>query len=467
MASDTRGTATGRAREPSAVQRSANNHHAALATRQHGPLTMYLDFFKLEKPPFQLAPDSSFLYMSKSHARALAYMKYTVLNRDGFAVVTGEIGSGKTIVLERLLDSLDASVIVARIHQTQLTEVEFLQHLATVLGIRSPQGNKVELLDKLNRYLADQGKRQRSVLLVVDESQNLGISALEEIRMLSDGESAQSKVLSVILVGQPELIDTLADARLEQLEQRVRLRFHLRPLAAAETGEYIRHRLEIAGWRGEDLFSDEVIEQIHRYTGGVPRLINVLCDTVLLAAFIDETRSVTPPLVDSAIEELQWKPFEDRHAQMKLPSEDTLRDATVPALGGGIAAPRLIVSLKGMVISSHAITESLETIGRTTANRVQLAHMSVSRNHAAVVSVDHHYYLVDLKSLNGISVNGERVERHVLRDGDRISVGCYQIAFQLPAGPGSSRDSGQEDTLASERILPGREALSRTSASTG
>jgi general secretion pathway protein A len=428
---------------------------------------MYLDFFKLDKPPFQLAPDSSFLYMSKPHARALAYMKYTVLNRDGFAVVTGEIGSGKTIVLERLIDSLDDSVIVARIHQTQLSEVELLQHLATVLGIKSPQGNKVELLDKLNRYLADQGKRRRSVLLVVDESQNLDISALEEIRMLADGESGQAKVLSVILVGQPELADRLADPRLEQLEQRIRLRFHLRPLAAAETGEYIRHRLDVAGWRGEELFSDEVIEHVHRFTGGVPRLINVLCDTVLLAAFIEETHTVTTQLVDSAIEELQWKPFEERHAQVNFPAEDTAqRDAAMSVQRPGAAA-RLVVSLKGMVISSHPVTEPMETIGRTTANRIQLAHMSVSRNHAAVLHVDNQYYLVDLKSLNGISVNGERVERHVLRDGDRISVGCYQISFQLPSGPSSVRDSHQEDTLTSERPAPGREARARASGSTG
>ena len=429
---------------------------------------MYLDFFKLDKPPFQLAPDSSFLYMSKPHARALAYMKYTVLNRDGFAVVTGEIGSGKTIVLERLLDSLDDSVIVARIHQTQLSELELLQHLATVLGVKSPQGNKVELLDKLNRYLADQGKRRRSVLLVVDESQNLGISALEEIRMLADGESGQAKVLSVILVGQPELADRLADPRLEQLEQRIRLRFHLRPLAAAETGDYIRHRMEIAGWRGEDLFSEEVIEHIHRYTGGVPRLINVLCDTVLLAAFIEETRTVSTALVDSAIEELQWKPFEERRLMGGGVQEDVPQRE--PSITGNrsVSMPRLVVSLKGMVISSHPITEPMETIGRTTANRVQLAHMSVSRSHAAVLSVDNQYYLVDLKSLNGISVNGERVERHVLRDGDRISVGCYQISFQQPGGPASARESNhQEDTLTADKTFSGREPRVRVSGSTG
>ncbi|OOG27256.1 type II secretory pathway component ExeA-like protein [Thioalkalivibrio denitrificans] len=429
---------------------------------------MYLDFFKLDKPPFQLAPDSSFLYMSKPHARALAYMKYTVLNRDGFAVVTGEIGSGKTIVLERLLDSLDDSVIVARIHQTQLSELELLQHLATVLGVKSPQGNKVELLDKLNRYLADQGKRRRSVLLVVDESQNLSISALEEIRMLADGESGQAKVLSVILVGQPELADRLADPRLEQLEQRIRLRFHLRALAAAETGEYIRHRMEIAGWRGDDLFSEEVIEHIHRYTGGVPRLINVLCDTVLLAAFIEETRTVTTALVDSAIEELQWKPFEERRLMGGMVREDAPQRE--PAITGNRAAalPRLVVSLKGMVISSHPVTEPMETIGRTTANRVQLAHMSVSRSHAAVLNVDNQYYLVDLKSLNGISVNGERVERHVLRDGDRISVGCYQISFQMPGGPTSARESStQEDTLTADKTFSGREQRARVSGTAG
>jgi general secretion pathway protein A len=397
--------------------------------------------------------------MSKPHARALAYMKYTVLNRDGFAVVTGEIGSGKTIVLERLLDSLDDSVIVARIHQTQLSEVEFLQHLAIVLGIKSPQGNKVELLEKLNHYLADQGRRGRSVLLVVDESQNLGVSALEEIRLLADGESAQTKVLSVILVGQPELADRLADPRLEQLEQRIRLRFHLRPLSATETSDYIRHRLEIAGWRGGEIFSEEVIEHIHRYTGGVPRLINVLCDTVLLAAFIEETRDVSVALVDSAVEELQWKPFEERRAaEAGVPGEEPApREGAVAGVRAtGVA--RLVVSLKGMVISSHPLTERLETIGRTTANRIQLAHMSVSRSHAAVVNVDQQYYLIELKCLNGITVNGERVERHLLSDGDRIGVGCYQISFQSTCRRAPPRPRTAARGIPSRRNDPSRAA---------
>lgn len=428
---------------------------------------MYLEYFNLERPPFQLAPDSSFLYMSKPHARALAYMKYTVLNRDGFAVVTGAIGSGKTIVLERLLDSLDDSVIVARIHQTQLSEVEFLQHLATVLGIKSPQGSKVELIEKLNRYLADQGRRRRSVLLVVDESQNLGTTALEEIRLLSDGESSRNKVLSVILVGQPELADRLADPALEQLEQRIRLRFHLRPLSAAETGEYIRHRLEIAGWRGEDLFPEDVVEQVHRYTGGVPRLINVLCDTVLLAAFIDKTHTLTTELFESAVEELQWAPFEERRAaEIGVGGGHVAEPVSEPPEGRAHAGARLVISLKGLVISSHPITESVETVGRTTANRIQLAHMSVSRHHAAVLQVDHQFYLVDLNSLNGVTVNGDRVNRHVLRDGDRIGVGCYQISFHLPSG-GASRHTGQEDTLTAERGVVERMPRTGSGGSSG
>ncbi|ACL73474.1 Type II secretory pathway component ExeA (predicted ATPase)-like protein [Thioalkalivibrio sulfidiphilus HL-EbGr7] len=425
---------------------------------------MYLEFFNLDRPPFQLAPDSGFLYMSKPHARALAYMKYTVLNRDGFAVVTGEIGSGKTIVLERLLDSLDDSVTVARIHQTQLSEVEFLQHLATILGIKSPQGTKVELIEKLNRYLADQGRRRRSVLLVVDESQNLGVTALEEIRLLSDGESSRNKVLSVILVGQPELADRLDDPVLEQLEQRIRLRFHLRPLNVGEIGEYIRHRLEVAGWQGADLFDDHAVELIHHYTGGIPRLINVLCDTVLLAAFIEETREVSRELVESSIEELQWVPFEQRRAILPVTeeAETVSSEAIRPAAATGA---RLVVSLKDRVLSTHMLTEPVESIGRITDNRIQLAHMSVSRHHAAILHVDQHFYLVDFNSLNGVKVNGEPVVRHQLRDGDRIGVGCYQMTFHLAAGITVPRNSVQEDTITAERGFPDRLQQTRVSSS--
>ncbi|WP_018952631.1 AAA family ATPase [Thioalkalivibrio sulfidiphilus] len=415
---------------------------------------MYLEYFNLDKPPFQLAPDSSFLYMSKPHARALAYMKYTVMNRDGFAVVTGEIGSGKTIVLQRLLDSLDDSVVVARIHQTQLTEVEFLEHLATVFGIDSHRSTKVELIEKLNRFLANQAKRRRSVLLVVDECQNLSRDVLEEIRMLSDGEPARNKVLSVILVGQPELADLLADPSLEQLSQRIRLRFHLRPLGPEEIAEYIRHRLEVAGWQGQDLFPAETIELIHRYTGGIPRLINVFCDTVLLAAFVEQTSSLTQALIESAAEELQWAPYAQRHAPvLPAPAEQTHPPESAAAPRPVAREARLIITLKTAVLSTHAVTGDMETIGRTSACRIQLAHMSVSRKHAAILKADEHYFVVDLNSRNGIAVNGERVERRLLKDGDRIAIGCYQLHFYNPTANRSAAGPRNDDTLAGERSL--------------
>ena len=273
---------------------------------------MYLDFFKLKEHPFQITPDSDFLYMSRAHARAKAYMDYTIRNKDGFVVITGEVGSGKTTLIKKLLSEFDDNVLVAKIFQTQLNETEFLQAVLVEFGLIPFNAKKVELMDMLSTFLIESFIQSKQLVLIVDEAQNLSPRVLEEIRMLSGLETQKQKILHVILVGQPELNDTLDSPELAQLLQRVRLRFHISALSEAETRDYIAHRLRKAGSEGRAIFSEDTIPLIYRYSGGIPRLVNTLCDTALMCGYADDLHAVSIDSVKAAIDELQWLPYSER-----------------------------------------------------------------------------------------------------------------------------------------------------------
>lgn len=313
---------------------------------------MYLDYFKLKEHPFQITPDSDFLYMSAAHSRAKAYMDYSIRNRDGFVIITGEVGAGKTTLIRKLLSEFDDNVVVAKIFQTQLDEIQFLQAVLVEFGLNPFNAGKVELMDMLSSFLVESFIKRKQLVLIVDEAQNLNRRVLEEIRMLSGLETQKQKILHVILVGQPELNETLDAPGLEQLTQRVRLRFHIAALTEAEAADYIYHRLRVAGAKdAEALFSRDAIPLIYEYTGGIPRLMNTLCDTALTCAFADDASVVDDSVVKSAVLELQWKPFNTRSRQsvraqampLSLSASSALGVRDVEQLSQALAAiePRL------------------------------------------------------------------------------------------------------------------------------
>lgn len=267
----------------------------------------YLEHFNLNEQPFGLTPDPEFIYWSEQHARAKAYMESTIWLADGFVVITGEIGSGKTTLLQSFLTELGDDVVFAVVLQTQLNPTQFLQAVLTEFGFKPFKKGKVELLDMLNMFLIEQYSNGKKLILFIDEAQNLSKTVLEEIRMLSGIETNKEKILRIILVGQPELKKTLDSPSLKQLAQRVRLRFHIGPLDDREMREYIEHRLKVAGSEDNDLIADDSFALIYRYTGGVPRLINTLCDTALLCAFAEGKQTVDAEDVLSAVEELNWE----------------------------------------------------------------------------------------------------------------------------------------------------------------
>ena len=273
---------------------------------------MYLDYYKLTEPPFLLTPDPKFLYLSKAHSRAITFMEYAVMNCDGFAVITGEVGSGKTTLISKLLMGLDEDTIIARIYHTHVDSIEFMQSLLEEFGIKNYGDTKVSLISQINNYLIDSYAANKKIILIIDEAQNLSDNVLEEIRLLTDLETNNEKLMNLILVGQPELNDTLDQPHLEQLVQRIRFRFHIGPLSELEMDQYICHRLKVAGARS-DIFTRNSIPVLFEYSGGIPRLINALCDVVLICGAAEGKKSTDDQVVHTALGELEWKPFDERY----------------------------------------------------------------------------------------------------------------------------------------------------------
>ncbi len=382
----------------------------------------YLELFELREHPFRLTPDPYFLYLSDQHARAKAYLESTLWFSDGFVVITGEIGSGKTTLIEKFLSELGEDVVIARLSQTQLTPVQLLQGILAEFGFKPFNMRKAELLNRLNSFLGKQYAGDRKVVLVIDEAQNLSPRVLEELRLLSGVENVTQKVLSIILAGQPELNGTLDSPQMEQLAQRTRLRFHLQALSEEETRNYVHHRLQVAAGDATQIFAEECFAPIFRYTGGIPRLINTLCDTAMLAAFVDDTAHVNHEFLRQAIDELQWVEYTARTNQMAAGFRD-LQSVNKKHLG------TLRIALSGKTMGDYPLTPGRLIIGRTSDNDLQLDSKYISRHHAQVVTSDRHSILEDLNSTNGVYVGKRRIKKHRLRDGDQIHIGRHQLDY--------------------------------------
>ena len=385
----------------------------------------YLKHFKLSEQPFRLTPDPEFLYWSKQHARAKAYMESTIWLADGFVVITGEIGSGKTTLLQSFLSELDDDVIYAVVSQTQLSPTEFLQAVLTEFGFKPFDKQKVELLDMLNMFLIEQYSSGKKVVLIIDEAQNLSKKVLEEVRMISGIETHKEKVLRIILAGQPELKDKLDSKRLKQLVQRVRLRFHIGPLDRTEMREYIERRLQVAGRKKGKLFADDSFEVVYRYSGGVPRLINTLCDTALLCAFADKKKMVDATDISAAVEELNWKEHENNTGVFEQlrqvdPGRETESDSHVT---------RIEIRMDEEVVDVLTFPLGRVIIGRSPDNEIYVKNKFVSRHHAQLVSDESGCVIEDLNSTNGVFIGERKVKKYRLQEGDIVSLGANELVY--------------------------------------
>mgnify|MGYP005855185293 CR=1 FL=1 len=267
---------------------------------------MYLDFHGFREKPFNLTPDPRFVFLSKTHKEAFAHLLYGINNRAGFIALTGEVGSGKTTVLRALLSQLDADHHrTALIFNPSLSPAELLQAVNREFGIQTNPSDQSSALDALNLFLLQQNAEGRTVVLIIDEAQDLEASVLEQIRLISNLETDREKLIQIVLSGQPELLQILEKNEMRQLSQRITVRYHLHPMDFEDTIHYVNHRLLMAGGRGGDIFSMGALKQIYRYSRGLPRLINVACDRTLLTGYTKDTTRISSQIASTGIKDIK------------------------------------------------------------------------------------------------------------------------------------------------------------------
>jgi len=318
---------------------------------------MYTSFFGFNNKPFQLTPDPEFLFLSRAHKKALIYLNYGITDNSGFILLTGEIGTGKTTLLRSMIKHIPQDVKLARINNTKVTSEQLISMINEDFGLDITGLDKTKLLSKLTDFLIAQYSQGGRSMIIIDEAQNLSIDLLEEIRMLSNLETDKSKLLQIILVGQPELNITLSRPELEQLRQRITVCTHISPLTREEIDYYINYRLRVAGNEKAIVFEEGVIDAIYSFSKGIPRLINILCDFSLLTAFTDSRKTIDMELINEVINDLI-----DERPETKAAAAGT----------GESAIPDKYSEIEKTLVSIHVRLQNLEAA----VNEIQKRNIS-------------------------------------------------------------------------------------------
>jgi len=286
---------------------------------------MYEKHFSFKCKPFELIPNPDFLFQSSTHKKAITYIDYGIKEKIGFILLTGEIGSGKTTIVRNLIKNLNGSVRLSRINNTKVSSEQLIAMINEDFGLDVEGKGKTKLLSQLNEFLIGQYSDKLQPILLIDEAQNLTPDLLEEIRMLSNLETDRAKLLQIILVGQPELKKTLMMPALMQLRQRININYHIAPLTIDETEKYIKHRLSVAGNPEAIAFEGNMVQQIYQFSGGIPRLINILCDFALLAAYVDSRKTVNLEIIEEVVKDLESRDY--RNESPESPVRNTAGNA--------------------------------------------------------------------------------------------------------------------------------------------
>jgi len=266
---------------------------------------VYLEFYGLKQTPFDLTPNPRFLFHSGKHREALNHLLYGIRERKGFVQLTGEVGAGKTTLCRAMLEQLDGHFSTAVILNPVMSADELMKAIATEFGLATFGRERLEAVGAINAFLVNEAEKNRDCVLLIDEAQNLTEDLLEQVRLLSNIETDDRKLLQIVLVGQPELRDRLNSPRLRQLRQRITVRYHLKSLRRFEVAQYVQHRLELAGAKGVPFFTQPALWRVYFYSQGIPRLVNAVCDKALLAGYVEQSDRITHRMVGRAIRELE------------------------------------------------------------------------------------------------------------------------------------------------------------------
>ncbi len=332
---------------------------------------MYQEFFGLREKPFTLTPDPQFLYLSDSHRTAIDSLHYGIEQREGFIVITGDIGTGKTTICRAFLEKLDKNVKTAVIFNSFLTEEELLESILLDFGFPSKGRTKKERIDALNKLLIYLLSKGKNAILIIDEAQNLSIPVLEQIRMLSNLETGKEKLLQIILFGQLELDQKLRSTELKQLNQRVAIRHHLLPLTRTEMESYISQRLMVAGSQGTITFSKSALNEIYKFSKGTPRLINLLCDRALLGGFVEQTYHIDKGITKKAKDSLLGEEQSPKHFYSY-----TLPKSFIPLRI--VLWSILVFLLAGLILTNQGYFPSFQSVKNSLWGKIQNVYSQTS-----------------------------------------------------------------------------------------
>ncbi|MEN8177925.1 MAG: XrtA/PEP-CTERM system-associated ATPase [Pseudomonadota bacterium] len=338
---------------------------------------MYDDFYKLDGKPFQLTPDHKFFYNSKGHNRAMAYLRYGLEQGEGFIVITGGIGTGKTTLVRNLFEELpDRNVMAAQLVTTQVDADDMLRMVCASFGLAHEGLNKATLLHNLEAIARARHAEGKKILLVVDEAQNLPARSVEELRMLSNFQVNNKALVQTFLLGQEEFKRTLQSPGMEQFRQRIIASYHLEPLSVEETEKYIKHRLQLVGWDSDPEFQEGVFTLIYEFTGGVPRRINAMCDRMLLFGCLEELHSIDKDVVMSVTEELKQEvSCQPQKTEPQLASVSPLHPTAFNP--SHATAPQLVAEADNLVYRIQELEKEISNLKQTMRNEKKLLRKAI------------------------------------------------------------------------------------------
>ncbi len=323
---------------------------------------MYEKYFSFKHKPFELIPNPDFLFLSNTHKKAATYLDYGIKEKIGFVLLTGEIGSGKTTIVRNLIKNLNGSIVLSRINNTKVSSEELISMINDDFGLPVEGKNKIRMLNELNEFLIEQYSRKSQPILLIDEAQNLSPDLLEEIRLLSNLETDRTKLLQIILVGQPELKKTLMLPELMQLRQRININYHLTPLAIEEIPDYIKHRITVAGNPDSFSIKEDMTNYIYQFSRGIPRLINIVCDFALLTAFTEEKKDVDTDTVREVIKDLESRDYISESLSEKVSMPAGNHEDSALAKAAGNMALRIIELEEKLKVSQGEFAVVVEKV---------------------------------------------------------------------------------------------------------
>lgn len=400
---------------------------------------MYQKHFQFKRKPFEQLPNPEFLYLTDQHDEALTRMQFAVAINDSFMIITGEVGSGKTTLVRKMLSEMPTELTLAFITHTRVTDVELLQSILLEFGVRPFDMGKIELLAELRRFIELQHSESKRVVIIVDEAQNLSVDTLEELRLLTCLDSVEEKALNIILIGQPQLSQLIDSPDLEQLRQRCRLRFHLHCLSEKQTSDYIQHRMKIAMGHDTSIFDAPAKRLVYKNTRGVPRLVNTLCDTALMMACLADRQEVGKAEIDEALTELGWSVADT--GSFPVYSDDE---------SGTLSSATLTLIKDQQVLGDYDLYDSSYIIGRAEDCGIHINSQYLSRHHALISRAGSEWTVSDLRSTNGVRVNGKRAQVQALENGDVVAIGLHHLTFRLEEERSTSFDIESGNLLSSE-----------------